>query len=121
MLNRLAASPNLSPQATTAARNFARSAAASVRLGQKAIDYQQPHPDPETERSQARDIAYYVKASIALGEKALANERPLPNSEDARRVKLYRVFGLPLPAWPSRAWFALSRPRRMQRCVHIIT
>jgi hypothetical protein len=46
----LAASPNFSPRAAAWARNMARSAKASMVLGQKALDYQKPHPDPEIEK-----------------------------------------------------------------------
>jgi hypothetical protein len=46
----LAASPNLSPRAAAWARNLARSAKASMVLGQKALEYQRPDPDPEIEK-----------------------------------------------------------------------
>ncbi len=47
----LAADPKLSPRAAAAAHHLARSAAASVRLGEKALAYATPHPDPETEKT----------------------------------------------------------------------
>jgi hypothetical protein len=59
----LAADPNLSPKAAGWYRNLARSAAASVKLGEKALDYETPHRDPEVER----------------------------------RLRVYRLFRLPLP------------------------
>ena len=46
MWSKVAASPNLSPQAASVAMNAARSAAAEVKLRQKALAYQSPNQDP---------------------------------------------------------------------------
>ena len=46
----LSQSPRLSPRAKEWAFDMARSARASVILGEKALAYAKPHPDPETEK-----------------------------------------------------------------------
>jgi hypothetical protein len=46
----LAQSPNLSPKAKAWAHNMARSATVSVALGEKALAYHAPHPNPEVEK-----------------------------------------------------------------------
>lgn len=43
--------PGLSPKAAELARQMARSAQASMKLGQKALDYAEPNSDPEVERN----------------------------------------------------------------------
>jgi hypothetical protein len=50
---RLAAQPNLSPGAAALASAMKRSLQAELVLSQKALDYAQPHPDPEIEKNLA--------------------------------------------------------------------
>jgi hypothetical protein len=50
---RLSEDPLLSARARDVAFQFARSCAASLTLGRKAIYYHTPHPDPEIERQWA--------------------------------------------------------------------
>ena len=48
--SQVASSPNLSPQASVAAKNLARSYAAAQRLGEKALGYQDPNGDQTAEQ-----------------------------------------------------------------------
>ena len=54
--NRIAASPKLSPAAAIAARQIARSYAAAVTLGEKALEYERQINDPQSQAESMRAL-----------------------------------------------------------------
>jgi len=57
--NRLAASPRLDQEAQGVARNLARMAAASLALGQKALDYRDSGQQAKDQAENERTLAIY--------------------------------------------------------------